>query len=114
MAAFTQVAHVSQIVSGSGKAVEVDGKTIAVFNCGGAFYATDNTCPHRGGPLSEGSLSGTTVTCPWHGREFDIASGTFPINPSVSVQRFDVKVDGNDVLVAVSDEAKLPQGSFAS
>ncbi|MBI3083984.1 MAG: Rieske (2Fe-2S) protein, partial [Candidatus Omnitrophica bacterium] len=81
--------------------VEVGGKTIAVFNCDGTFYAVDNTCVHRGGPLGEGSLSGTTVTCPWHGWEYDVASGTCLTNPAAKIQRFDVKVDGDDVLISI-------------
>ena len=96
----TKVAQVSEIPPGSGKVVEAGGKTVAVFNCGGTFYAIDNTCKHRGGPLGEGSLSGTTVTCPWHGWEYDVASGACAMDASVTVQRFDVKVDGDDVLVS--------------
>ncbi len=100
-AQFTKIASKSEIPSGSGKAVEINGKAIAVFNCDGTFYATNNTCAHRGGPLGEGSLSGTTVTCPWHGWEFDVASGACQMDPSITVQKFDVKVEGDDVLVAL-------------
>ena len=101
MAQFTKVASTSDIPTGSGKVVEAGGKTIAVFNCDGSFYAVDNTCKHRGGPLGEGSLSGTTVTCPWHGWEYDVTSGACQMDPSIAVQKFDVKVDGNDILVSV-------------
>jgi nitrite reductase/ring-hydroxylating ferredoxin subunit len=45
----------------------VEGQKIALFNVEGTFYAVGDTCTHRGGPLSEGSVAGTTVTCPWHG-----------------------------------------------
>ncbi len=101
MATMTKVAKKSEIPVGTGKVVEVSGKTLAVFNCDGAFYATDNTCLHRGGPLGEGSLSGKTVTCPWHGWEYDVTTGACQTNPSVKVQRFDVQVDGDDLLVSL-------------
>ncbi|MBI2104934.1 MAG: Rieske 2Fe-2S domain-containing protein [Candidatus Omnitrophica bacterium] len=96
-----KVAAKSEIPPGTGKVVEVGGKAIAVFNCDGIFYAIENTCKHRGGPLGEGSLAGTTVTCPWHGWEYDVASGSCQTDPSTKVQAFSVKVEGDDVLVAV-------------
>ena len=97
----TKVAQVSEIPPGTGKVVQANGKSIAVFNCDGTFYAIDNTCKHRGGPLGEGSLSGTTVTCPWHGWEYHVASGACQMDPSITVQTFDVKVAGDDVLVSI-------------
>ena len=96
-----KVAQVSEIPPGTGKVVQANGKAIAVFNCDGTFYAIDNTCKHRGGPLGEGSLLGTTVTCPWHGWEYDVASGSCSMDPSIAVQKFDVTVQGQDVLVSV-------------
>ncbi len=101
MAVLTKVAKKSEIPPGTGKAIEVGGKTIAVFNCEGTFYAVDNTCKHRGGPLGEGSLAGTTVTCPWHGWEYDVTSGECATDSSITVQKFDVKVEGDDLLVSI-------------
>ena len=100
MAQFTKVATTSDIPSGSGKAIEINGKTNAVFNCDGTFYAIDNTCKHRGGPLGEGSLSGKVVTCPWHGWEYDVSTGACQMDPSIKVQKFDVKVEGDNILVS--------------
>ena len=101
MAVLTKVAKKSEIPPGTGKVIEAGGRTIAVFNCEGTFYATDNTCKHRGGPLGEGSLSGTTVTCPWHGWEYDVTSGECTADRSVKVQTFDVKVEGDDILISI-------------
>jgi nitrite reductase/ring-hydroxylating ferredoxin subunit len=53
-----------------GKLVEAAGKRIAIFNLGGKYYAIEDTCPHRGGPLSEGMLAEDEVICPWHGSRF--------------------------------------------
>ena len=101
MAQLTKIASKAEIPAGTGKVVEVGGKAIAVFNCDGSFYATDNTCKHRGGPLGEGSLTGTTVTCPWHGWEYDITSGACQMDASITVQTFDVKVEGDDIFVSI-------------
>ena len=101
MAQFTKVAKVSEVPKGSGKAIEVQGKALAVFRCDDTWYATENTCKHRGGPLGEGSLSGTTVTCPWHGWEYDVTTGACKLDASIKVQTFDVKVEGDDLLVAL-------------
>ena len=101
MADFTRVASASEIPAGTGKVVQAGGKTLAVFNCDGTFYATENACKHRGGPLGEGSLSGTTVTCPWHGWEYDVTTGACQMDDAIKVQKFDVKVQGDDILVAV-------------
>lgn len=101
MAAATKVATKADIPPGTGKVVEVAGKAIAIFNCDGTFYAMDNTCRHRGGPLGEGALSGTTVTCPWHGWEYDVKSGVCQLDPSIKLQTFPVTVEGDDVLVSV-------------
>ena len=51
--------------------VDVDGNSIAVWNVGGNFFAFQNVCPHRGGPVGEGELEGNVITCPWHGWSFD-------------------------------------------
>ncbi len=52
-----------------------DGEELAVYNVSGEFYATENFCPHRGAPLSEGALCGHIVECGWHGWQFDVRTG---------------------------------------
>jgi nitrite reductase/ring-hydroxylating ferredoxin subunit len=52
-----------------------DGDELAVFNVDGEYYATENFCPHKGAPLSEGALCGHIVECGWHGWQFDVRSG---------------------------------------
>lgn len=101
MANFVKVAQTSEIPSGQGKCVEVDGKRIAIFNVDGLYYAIDDVCPHQGGPLSEGELGGTVVTCPWHGWEYDITTGVNRDDSDVVQEKFKVMVDGSDILVAV-------------
>ena len=99
MASFVKVAKVTDVPVGSAKLVEAGGKQIALFNAGGKFYAIDNTCKHRGGPLAEGELDGTTITCPWHGWEYDITTGANLDDATVKLGCYAVKAEGDDILV---------------
>lgn len=99
MAEFVRVAGVSDVPMGSGRVVEVGDRSIAIFNVDGSFFATDNTCAHRGGPLGEGELEGEVVTCPWHSWEYNVRTGISLTTPSASVKTYDVQVDGEDVKV---------------
>ncbi len=95
-----KVAQTGDLAPGTGKVVETNGRSIALFNVQGTFYAIDNTCTHRGGPLGEGELHGNIVTCPWHGATFDVQTGAVTGPPArTGVKSFHVKIDGKDVLV---------------
>jgi nitrite reductase/ring-hydroxylating ferredoxin subunit len=96
-----KVAQRSQILEGSAIAVDAGGKKIAIFNAGGKLYAIDNTCLHRGGPLAEGDLDGTVVTCPWHGWEYDVTTGRSLNEPSKKVSCFELQEQGDDILIEV-------------
>jgi nitrite reductase (NADH) small subunit len=84
---------------GEGRVVEAGGRTVAVFNVEGRYYAIDNTCPHRGGPLGEGDVDGRTVTCPWHAWRWDITTGANVNNPAVRVACYPVSIDGDDLVI---------------
>ncbi|MEM3085912.1 MAG: Rieske 2Fe-2S domain-containing protein [Halobacteria archaeon] len=101
MAEFRRVAAVSEIPPGKGKTVAVGAKKIALFNVEGKFYAIDNACLHRGGPLGEGECGGKVVTCPWHGWEWDVTTGANTANPSVKVATYPVKVQGQEIQVQI-------------
>jgi nitrite reductase/ring-hydroxylating ferredoxin subunit len=102
MAGFVKVAQSDEIAPGQGKMIEVGGKKIALFNVEGSFYAIDDTCTHRGGPLSEGSLDGKEVTCPWHGAIYDVITGEVLSPPAPKgVARYNVRVEGTDIEVEV-------------
>jgi len=102
MGEFIKVARASEIAPGQARAVEVEGKRIALFNVDGTFYAIDDTCTHEGGPLSEGMLADTEVTCPWHGAVYDVTSGAVLAAPAPrDVARYNVRVEGEDIEVEV-------------
>ena len=100
MAEFRKALTAAELPSGRSTCVELEGKKIAVFNVDGSFYAIDDTCTHRGGPLSEGDLSGAEVTCPWHGATFDVTNGRVVSPPAPTpVASYEVKVEGEAVMV---------------
>jgi nitrite reductase/ring-hydroxylating ferredoxin subunit len=102
MSEFVPVAKVADLKPGECRTVMTDGRELALFNVGGKFYCLDNVCPHRGGPLAEGTLDGNVVTCPWHGWRFDVTTGVSPVVPTAKVEKFDCVVEGNDVKVKLN------------
>ena len=102
MGELVRVASKTDIVPGAAMAVEVQGQKIALFNIGGTYYAIGDTCTHRGGPLSQGTVEGTTVTCPWHGAKYDVTTGAVLSPPAPrGVGSYKVIVEGNDIKVEV-------------
>ena len=90
---------VNDLPEGSGRVVPVGGQDVAVFRIGGKYYATENQCLHRGGPLGQGELRGQTVVCPWHGWRYDVATGSLELIPTLKVDTFRVEVNGEDVMI---------------
>jgi nitrite reductase (NADH) small subunit len=99
MGAWVKVGLVSDLDPGQGKTVERRGTEIALFNMGGSFRAIGNACPHRKGPLAEGELDGNTVTCPWHGWQFDVATGASLRSAEIAVPTYRTEVRGDEVFV---------------
>jgi nitrite reductase (NADH) small subunit len=94
-----RVAATSEVPAGEGRVVDAAGTTIALFNVGGTFYATDNACPHRGGPLGDGDLEGNLVLCPWHAWRWDVTTGANTNNPAVRIACFPARVEAGEVFV---------------
>ena len=102
MTDFVSVATTDELDDGEGTVVEANGHTIGLFRVEGDFYAIGNECTHEGGPLGEGNLDGTTVTCPWHGARFDVTSGEVLEPPADDPEpEYGVRIDGDTVRVGV-------------
>lgn len=99
MAEFKKVADTGDIPPGEGRSVEVDGKRVAIFNVDGRFYAIDDSCAHQGGPLGEGELDGTIVTCPWHAWMYDVTTGENTDDPDMCVARYALRVEDTAILI---------------
>jgi 3-phenylpropionate/trans-cinnamate dioxygenase ferredoxin subunit len=93
---------VTDVPAGEVHVFQIDGRSLAVANADGAFYAIDDVCSHDGGPLGEGAVWGTQVECPRHGARFDLKTGRPVTLPAVlPVKTYEVRVQGEDVEVDV-------------
>jgi nitrite reductase/ring-hydroxylating ferredoxin subunit len=111
------VCDAAELEPGGRRIVVVRGRSIGVFNVGGRFYALDNRCPHKGGPLCEGRLGGTTLPtrerefsyglhgrilrCAWHGWEYDVTTGVALADPARRARTYPVSVEDGRVVVRV-------------
>lgn len=99
MSDFVRVIAASDLPPGEARQVEVEGQPVALFNVDGTFHALSGKCPHRGGPLGEGFVEGTEVSCPWHNWTFDVTSGANVASPDLCVPRHEVKLEDGHVWV---------------
>jgi len=105
MGTLIKVAEKKDLPAGSAKAVEINGKQIALFNIEGKYYAIDDTCTHVGGSLSEGLVDGNEVTCPLHGATFDITNGKVTGEPAEEgVKSYKVHIGGESISIEIEDE----------
>ncbi len=105
MSEFVRVCQVSDVPEPGKRILEVGEDFIVLFHVNGKFYALDDCCSHDGGPLGEGLLDEFTIICPRHGAQFDIRTGEALTMPAVRPTRsHEVQVDGDEVLVKLSDE----------
>jgi len=110
------VAAVAEIPPGGRKLVDAGGRAVVVFNLGGEFFALSNRCPHRGGDLCKGYLTGLIqsdepghyeftrrgeiIRCAWHNWEFDIRTGKSYCDPeTLQARRFGVSVEKGAKLI---------------
>ena len=105
----------SELPPGTSTTVRAFGTTVAIFNVEGRLFALSNHCPHHGGPLCHGRISGTALpsqpyehrygregrvlVCPWHGWEFDIESGQTMFDPSVRVRVYEARVENGEIVL---------------
>ena len=109
------VACKADLAPGERRIVQVDGRSIGIFNVHGTYYALHNRCPHMAGPLCEGPVTGTTrqtdtmefvyeragevVRCGWHGWEFEIRTGRCLVVNRMRALTYPASVENGDVIV---------------
>jgi len=102
MGKFVKVATTDEMANQPTKCIEVQGEKVALFTSDDAFYALRDSCTHRGGPLSDGEVEGTEVTCPWHGTKFDLRSGAVLGPPApAGIRSYPVRVTGPDIEIEI-------------
>lgn len=102
MAEFVKVATLDEVPVGTSRCVLVGRKRIGLFNVDGEIYAIDDICSHAEASLTEGDFDGEEVECPLHGARFNVKTGEALSLPAwAPVDTFQVKIEGNDILVAV-------------
>lgn len=114
-----RVASVDEFGDGERRFVRIGDTGVGVINVDGDYYALENECPHQGGPVCTGRVGGKIVAehpgvgertrerisgeqviaCPWHGWEYDLASGEHIGNPDVALETFEVEVRDGEVYV---------------
>jgi len=126
----TVVGTVADFPDGTHRIVTVDGREVGVFNIGGRLFGLANRCAHQGGPLCAGRrvtgtlaaredmgwrrewvLEGEIVACPWHGLEYHVPSGRCLADPRIRIRRYDVTVEGDDVVVSPASSRRPPAAS---
>ena len=101
MADFQTVAQISDLDPGEMKLVGLDGEEVVAVTVDGEYFAFGNTCPHAGGPLVDGELSGGIVTCPWHSTPFNVKTGEAQPGGVTDdpVPTYEIRLEGNDIQI---------------
>ena len=95
------VGKTSEIKHGQMKKISIDEKEVVIANFDGNFFAVDDTCTHAGASLSEGKLDDTTITCDWHGAQFDCKNGKlkkFPVQIN-DLKSYKLVIESDDIFV---------------
>ncbi len=98
---WTRVARVQDVPRGTTREVIAGDRVVALANVEGQIYALDGVCPHQGGPLGEGELQGSILTCPWHGWQFDVCTGQHCLSRTLVQPGFAVRVEGDEIFIQI-------------
>jgi nitrite reductase (NADH) small subunit len=98
---FHRAGSLSAFTTSDRLSAAVNGVPIVVFKVADSFIATPAICPHAGGPLCDAVLDGESLSCAWHGYNFSLRTGECDDDPDLSLVRYEVRIDGDDVLVKI-------------
>ena len=98
---FVRAAKASTVPPGTVAEVHVGGTVVAVANVDGKLFAFNTVCAHEGGPLGQGELEGSIVTCPWHAWQYNVQTGKVEGSPEVGVETYPVEVRGDDIFIDI-------------
>jgi len=104
----------SQIPLGEGRTFQISDQRVAVFRArSGGVYATQAFCPHRGGPLADGLLGGTTVVCPLHAWQFDLITGV-PVVGTCGVATYTTRLTETGEIMLTVSARQAPQSMYCA
>jgi nitrite reductase/ring-hydroxylating ferredoxin subunit len=98
---FVTVARVEDVPPGTVAHVRAGEEEIAVANVGNEFFATQGHCLHLQGPLGQGELEGTVLTCPWHGWQYDVRTGLNEFDRAIQLRTYEVRVEDGEIQVSI-------------
>lgn len=99
---YLKVGSLRALPPGEMMEVTLGEESYAVCNVNGVLHAVSGICPHRDAPLTGGTLHGHTIVCPWHAWEWDCRTGRCLHDPGQTIRRYEVKAEGDDILLQVS------------
>ena len=103
MSSWDHLITIEELPPGGVCEVVVKETVLAVYNLDGEFKVLDGICPHQGGPLGKGSLSGCVVTCPWHGWQFDVTTGKHCLNERLCHPTYPVLVEEDGIYIELPE-----------
>ena len=101
---FIEIARASELPIGRARSVRLGDRVIALYHTPKGFFASDGTCPHRGGPLGEGDIIGDEIVCPLHLWGFNVHTGVCDGNREISILTHEVKVEDDRIYVRLAHE----------
>jgi nitrite reductase (NADH) small subunit len=100
-AGFQRAGALSALATTDRLSATIGGKSVVVFKIGGKLVATQGLCPHLGGPICDADIEGDTLSCAWHGYNFSLQTGACEDDPDLNLQRYEVRVEGDEILVKI-------------
>jgi nitrite reductase (NADH) small subunit len=102
--AYQKLARVEELPEGALLEIVHSNELFALCNVAGEVRAISGVCPHHGGPLGQGALEGSLVTCPWHAWQFDSGTGACVFNDALRVPTYPVRIEAGNILVDLPEK----------